>query len=162
MGQAFKAIGAVLAVGLAVTVGASQDDGVAREAAFDSLEWAADVIRDASGNNAITSRADIKIALQDLGGKEKALVAIFFRFIDHRDAAPGARVTEPDISRTVAYAQRHLIDRYDVNDDGRINSDEWSSMSRIGKLAISIAADRTGDQQQQQQFDMETDPSDFE
>ena len=56
-------------------------------------------INKASGDDKITSRADMKAKLETLEGTEKQLADIFFRFMDHRDYKSGARITEKVLRR---------------------------------------------------------------
>ena len=103
-----------------------------------ALEKAAGHIRAAAGEDGITSRADIRRKLGTLEGTERALVDIFYRFMDRRDAKPGARITESDISGTLAYAKDRLIDQYDLNRNG-LSKAEIEKMSTTGKLAVALA-----------------------
>jgi len=103
-----------------------------------ALQRAADHILDAARPDGRVSRRDIKDKVQTLGGTERALVDIFYKFIDHRDAAPGAQVTKKDIDRAVAYANEKLVDKYDLNSNG-LSKDEISRMSTTGQLAVRLA-----------------------
>jgi hypothetical protein len=103
------------------------------------LEAAAKHIMDAKGNDPVVSRKDIKAKLDTLSGEEKALVDMFYRFTDHRDSKPGARITQKDVDATLAYAKRKLVERLDHSGDGALSNDEIAGMSRIGKLAVAIA-----------------------
>jgi len=102
------------------------------------LQRAAHHIEDAARPDGRVSRRDIKDKLQTLEGTEKSLVDIFFRFIDHRDAAPGAQVTKADIDKAVEYAKEKMVDKYDLNHNG-LSQDEIARMSTTGKLAVRLA-----------------------
>jgi hypothetical protein len=103
------------------------------------LERAAKHILDARGNDPVASRADMAKKLGTLSGEEKALVDLFYRFTDHRDHKPGARITETDVQKTLEYAKRKLIERLDQDGDHGLSNDEIKGMSRIGKLAVALA-----------------------
>jgi hypothetical protein len=103
------------------------------------LEKAAQHILDARGDDSVVSRDDIKAKLDGLQGEEKALVSLFYNFADHRDSAPGARITKSDIDKTLDYAKRKLVERLDRNGDHELSNQEIAQMSRIGKLAVAIA-----------------------
>lgn len=108
------------------------------------LERAAQHILDAAGSDPVTSRADIEKKLESLDGEERALVDMFYRFSDHRDHKPGARITESDISKTLEYAKRKLVERLDKDGDHELSNVEIGRMSRIGKLAVAIAQSAGG------------------
>ena len=95
-------------------------------------------INNASGDDKITSRADMKAKLETLEGTEKQLADIFFRFIDHRDYKAGARVTEKDVEKALAYAQDRMIEKYDINNNG-LSKSEIAEMSRTGQLAVQLS-----------------------
>ena len=38
--------------------------------------------------------------------------------MDHRDYKAGARITAKDVESTLEYAKKHLIDNYDLNQNG--------------------------------------------
>ncbi|HEY4222599.1 MAG TPA: hypothetical protein VGO62_14690, partial [Myxococcota bacterium] len=108
-----------------------------------ALAKAAQNIKDAAGADKISSRDDVKAKLLTLTGSEKALTDVFFRFIDHRDAAPNARVTGSDVDNALAYAKEHLLAKYDVNNNG-FSKAEIAKMSRTGQLAVQLAAETRG------------------
>ena len=83
-----------------------------------ALEKAAANILSAAGDDAIVSRKDIRAKLLELEGVERMLTSIFYRFMDHRDHRPGARITKQDVADTLAYAKEKLIDAYDKNNNG--------------------------------------------
>ncbi|PRP96540.1 hypothetical protein ENSA5_36160 [Enhygromyxa salina] len=87
------------------------------------------------------SRADMRLALRRLRGTERALTEIFFRFIDHRDAKPGAVITKFDVDKALVYAKDRLIDAYDINNNG-LSQDEIAKMSNLAKLAVQLAREQ--------------------
>jgi hypothetical protein len=95
-------------------------------------------INNASGDDKITSRADMKAKLETLGGTERQLADIFFRFMDHRDYKSGARITEKDVEKALAYAKDSMVDKYDINNNG-LSKSEINEMSRTGQLAVQLA-----------------------
>src|SRR5438876_851997 len=88
-----------------------------------ALDNAAKNIMDAKGDDNVISRAEMKSKLKELKGPEKALTDMFFRFIDKRDHVDGARVTAADVKKAVAYARQHIIDNYDLNNNGLSKSE---------------------------------------
>jgi len=102
------------------------------------LENMGQTLIDAGGKDGRVSRADVDEKVKGLKGAEKGLAATFFSFVDHRDHAPGATVTAKDINKAVEYAKTHLVDKYDLNQNG-LSQDEISKMSKIGKLAVHLA-----------------------
>ncbi|MEL6844042.1 MAG: nuclease, partial [Bacteroidota bacterium] len=102
------------------------------------LDRVADHIREAAGDDGITSRRDIRTKLTGLTGNERVLTDLFYRFMDHRDAKKGARITESDIVDTLAYAKEKLVDQYDLNRNG-LSRAEIEKMSNTGKLAVALA-----------------------
>ena len=96
---------------------------IAKEAVHQALQQAADIIMQAGGDDKRISRKDIDAKLEQLSGTQKALVDILYRFIDKRDAAPRAQVTYKDVQKAVDYAKEHLIDNYDLNNNG-LSKDE--------------------------------------
>lgn len=103
-----------------------------------ALDRAADNILKAGGPDGIVSRRDMRQALSQYTGVEKQLISIFYRFMDHRDAAKGARITKKDVDEAVAYAKEHMIDAYDLNQNG-LSKDEIAKMSLTGRLAVAFA-----------------------
>lgn len=103
-----------------------------------ALALAAQTINEAGGANGRISRAEIKAKLQTLPPELRGLVDVFYRFIDHRDARPGAQVTKSDVDAAVAYAKDALIARYDLNDNG-LSAAEIARMSETGKAAVALA-----------------------
>ena len=108
---------------------------LAKEHVYAALDKAADNILSAAGDDPFVSRRDIRGKLGELSGIEKELTDIFYRFMDHRDHRPGARITKTDVVDTLAYAKEKLIDAYDRNNNG-LSKKEIDQMSLTGKLAV--------------------------
>lgn len=112
---------------------------VAKPLVHTALDKAAENLKAARGNDPNVSRADVKVAAKAIASDaERALTEQFFRFIDAREPALGARVTDKDIDKAVAYAKKHIVDKYDVNGNG-ISKEEIGKMSRLGRLAVDFA-----------------------
>ena len=111
---------------------------LAKQKVHAALEKAAQNILDAAGDDPIVSRKDIRTKLKDLEGVEQQLTGIFYRFMDHRDYKPGARITKKDIDDTLAYAKEKLVDAYDVNNNG-LSAAEIAKMSLTARLAVRYA-----------------------
>lgn len=111
-----------------------------------ALEKAAQHILDASGDDPIVSRKDIRGKLKELEGTEQQLTCIFYRFMDNRDAKPGARITSKDVEGSLAYAKEKLVDAYDENNNG-LSAAEIANMSLTARLAVRYAKlqDERGD-----------------
>jgi hypothetical protein len=103
-----------------------------------ALEKAAQNILEAAGDDPVVSRKDIRKKLKELEWPEKQLTSIFYRFIDHRDYKPGARITQKDIEETLAYSKEKLVDAYDVNNNG-LSAAEIEKMSLTARLAVQYA-----------------------
>lgn len=99
-----------------------------------ALDRAAAHIVAAGGDDGRVSRR----YLEGLRGAERGLVAMLYRFTDHRDAAPGAQVTRSDVEATVAYTKAKLVDAYDLNRNG-LSQAEIERISTTAKLAVSLA-----------------------
>ena len=111
---------------------------LSKQKVYAALEKAAQNMLDASGDDAIVSRKDIREKLQELEGVEQQLTSIFYRFIDHRDAKPGARITRKDIEEALAYAKETMVDAYDLNNNG-LSAAEIAQMSLTARLAVRYA-----------------------
>lgn len=111
---------------------------LSKQHVYAALEKAAQNILDARGNDPFVSRKDIRLKLQELSGVEQQLTSIFYRFMDHRDHKPGARITQSDVDSTLAYAKEKLIDKYDVNNNG-LSKEEIREMSLTARLAVRLA-----------------------
>ncbi|MCH9681182.1 MAG: hypothetical protein K0V04_07105, partial [Deltaproteobacteria bacterium] len=114
---------------------------LAKSHVHEALEHVAATLIGADGGDGRISRADMRRAVQRLRGLERTLTEIFFRFVDHRDAAPGAVVTRSDVEGTLRYAKDRLIDAYDFNENG-LSKAEIAKMSNLGKLAVALARER--------------------
>ncbi len=106
-----------------------------------ALDIAAAHLLDSRGDDHFISRKDVRLKLTTLSGSEKALTALFYRFVDHRDNQPGARVTKTDLEATLAYAKEKLIDAYDINNNGLSNA-EIEKMSATAKAAVQLAREQ--------------------
>ena len=111
---------------------------ISKQSVYNALRRAGDHIIDASGNDPFVSRVDIRSKLSTLNGTEASLVDMFYRFIDARDASPGARVTAKDVEAAIDYAEEKLIAQYDLNNNG-LSKAEIERMSTTGKLAVALA-----------------------
>jgi len=111
---------------------------LAKQKVHAALDKAAQNILDASGDDPIVSRKDIRNKLKELEGVEQQLTDIFYRFMDYRDSKPGARITKKDIDETLAYAKEKLIDIYDKNNNG-LSAAEIADMSLTARLAVRYA-----------------------
>ncbi|GMU60482.1 MAG: hypothetical protein AMXMBFR34_22450 [Myxococcaceae bacterium] len=105
-----------------------------------ALAAAAKTIIAAGGEDGRVSRKEIKNALATdrVPRQQAALVDIFFKFIDHRDFKAGAQVTAKDVKRAVEYAKTHMVNKYDLNNNG-LSRDEIGKMSITGKRAVDLA-----------------------
>ena len=102
-------------------------------------------LKKAAGADGITSRADVKTALPSIASPtERALTDRFFRFVDHRDARPNARVTGSDLDSAAAYAKEHLLAKYDVKPQNGFSKAEIAKMSMTGQLAVKLAQELKG------------------
>lgn len=111
---------------------------LAKQKVHAALEKAAQNILDASGDDPIVSRKDIRNKLKELEGVEQQLTDVFYRFMDYRDSKPGARITKKDINETLAYAKEKLVDAYDENNNG-LSAAEIANMSMTARLAVRYA-----------------------
>lgn len=111
---------------------------LAKQKVHAALEKAAQNILDAAGDDPFVSRKDIRKKLQELDWTEQQLTNIFYRFMDHRDAQPGARITQKDVEETLAYAKEKLVDAYDKNNNG-LSAAEIEQMSLTARLAVRYA-----------------------
>jgi hypothetical protein len=104
----------------------------------------ATMIRQAAEEDLITSQKDANAfaaKLQKEGrGAEALAFRTFYSFIDHRDAAPGARISDADITRAVDYALETLLAAKDKNNNGysKAEADNFSTSAKafllIGKM----------------------------
>jgi hypothetical protein len=105
-----------------------------------ALETAAKTLVRIGGEDGRVSRAEVKNALATdrVARREAPLVDIFFKFIDNRDFRKGAQVTQSDIKRAVEYAKKHMVAKYDLNQNG-LSKEEVKEMSLTGKRAVDLA-----------------------
>jgi len=105
-----------------------------------ALELAAKTILQAGGADGRVSRADLKnaMATDRIPRDQRALIDIFFKFVDNRDFKAGAKVTAKDLNKAVAYAKEHMVAKYDLNSNG-LSKDEVAKMSLTGKRAVELA-----------------------
>lgn len=112
---------ALIELGRVLQIGASAGR-IAHRIPREGLNHTAALLRQAAGADGITSRKDLETLADKLytegRGTEALAVRTFFSFLDHRDAAPGARITGKDIERAVAYANEHLLENKDGNRNG--------------------------------------------
>lgn len=111
---------------------------ISRSAIHQVLDRAARTITSASGADGRASRKDIANKLKELTGDEKALVDTFYKFVDHRDAVPGAAITRADVSAALKDAKAKLVDVYDLDKNG-LSPDERAKMGKVGQLAAQLA-----------------------
>ena len=104
-------------------------------------EHIAGLLRAAAGPDGIISRADLErlgAELYQQGRGTEGLAADFFgRFIDHRDAAPGARITASDVDRALEVAKESLLRSKDQNHNG-YSQDEIAKFSTTAKAFLLV------------------------
>lgn len=105
-----------------------------------ALDTAAKTLLRIGGADGRVSRTEVKNALATdrVARREAPLVDIFFKFVDNRDFKTGAQVTKGDIKRAVEYAKKHMVAKYDLNNNG-LSRDEIKEMSLTGKRAVDLA-----------------------
>lgn len=108
---------------------------LAKQKVHSAFDKAAQHILEAAGNDPIVSRQDIRTKLLSLEGIEQQFTSAFYRFIDHRDAKPGSRITKKDVHEALAYAKEKLVDTYDVNNNG-LSAAEIAAMPLLARLAV--------------------------
>jgi hypothetical protein len=111
---------------------------VAKSDVNSALKLVASSIIKAAGGDGRVSRADVQAALKTMPKAQRPLADIFFKFVDHRDFKTGAQVTAKDVNRAVAYARTHMVEKYDLNNNG-LSKDEVAKMSLTGKRAVDLA-----------------------
>lgn len=111
---------------------------ISRASIGHALDRAAKTIEAAAGPDGRASRADLAKKLKELTGTEKTLVDTFFRYLDHRDARPGASVTRADIKKGLAEAKSKLVNAYDLDRNG-LSPEERAKMGKVGQLAATLA-----------------------
>ncbi|MDP1822240.1 MAG: hypothetical protein Q8L48_03330 [Archangium sp.] len=111
---------------------------VSRKSIHTVLDQAAKTIIAAGGPDGRASRADVTKKLQELTGTERALVDTFYKYVDHRDAAPGASITRADVASALKLAKAKLVNAYDLDGNG-LSAAERAKMGKVGQLAAQIA-----------------------
>lgn len=130
---------------LGQTLGIKRARGrVALETPERGLFHIATLVRQAAKADLITGRGDIngfvKQLLAEGRGTEALAVQTFFGFLDHRDARPGARITDADITQAIDYGRETLLAKKDRNHNGysKEEVDEFSTSAKafllIGKM----------------------------
>ncbi|MEQ9502534.1 MAG: hypothetical protein RIT81_37030 [Deltaproteobacteria bacterium] len=131
---------ALVELGQALAVEASRGR-VAHATPERGLMHVATMIRKAAQEDLITSRDDIDAFADKLMGEGRGTEALAFRtfagFIDNRDAAPGARITDADITKAVDYASSTMLRKKDGNDNG-YSKDEIANFSKSAKAFLII------------------------
>lgn len=101
----------------------------------------AGMIRHAAQSDLITSKKDADAFADKLyaqgRGTEALALRTFFGFIDHKNAKPGQRVTDADITKAVDYAIAHLLENKDKNNNG-YSKDEIAKFSTSAKAFLLI------------------------
>lgn len=101
------------------------------------MDHIAKLLNQAGGMDKLVSHDDRDGLLgklyQEGRGTEALACQYFFNFVDHRDAAPGARVTGKDIAKAVDYSSEHLLRNKDANHNGY-------SAAEIGKFSTTAKA----------------------
>ncbi|MEM0996402.1 MAG: hypothetical protein AAGN35_04960 [Bacteroidota bacterium] len=108
-----------------------------KENATRAIERIAEILVAAGGTDGVISRRDYRNLLPTLPGFERALADAFFKFIDDRDDKPGARVTAKDITASLAYVKRHLIDAYNLSGQ-TFAPEEKAILPRPARLAAEL------------------------
>jgi len=138
-------VGALVAIGLKLRA-ESEDRGgrIAHSVPEAGLHHTAQMLKEAAGDDKITSRADREELIGKLyregRGTEALAASYFFNFIDARDYKDGARVTPKDIDRAVEVAEERLLKNKDLNRNGYSQSevDRFSTSAKafleVGKL----------------------------
>jgi hypothetical protein len=110
---------------------------ISKSVAYEAFDYAAQRMKEAAGNDKITSRKDIKQMLSGTRGVERSFLGYFSAFVDHADYKKGARITAKDIDRRVQYSKDTLVKAYDKNNNGLSNA-ERARMSRTANLALDF------------------------
>jgi hypothetical protein len=93
-------------------------------------------IKDAAGRDRKTTRSELEAQTAELPAPQRALASSFFEIVTHRQQ--GLPVNASAVDRAVAYAAKHLVGAYDLNDNG-LSASEIAQMSETGKLAVDVA-----------------------
>lgn len=114
---------------------------IAHATAERGLFHVAGLLRAGSGADLILSRRDLQTLTDRLTNDGRAAEALavetFGNFIGHRDAGPGARVTDKDITAAVNYARTDMLKAYDDNSNGYARA-EVEKMSKSAKAFILL------------------------
>jgi len=101
----------------------------------------ATMIREASNNDQITSKKDADDYADKLQAQGRGTEALAFRtfygFIDHKNAKPGERITDKDITNAIDYSNAHLLLNKDKNNNG-YSKDEIANFSTSAKAFLVI------------------------
>ncbi len=108
---------------------------IAKQVVYDAFEKMGALILEAGGPDGIVSRKDMRERLKTLRGLEYKFMSRFYRFMDHRDYKPGARITKRDVMDTIAYCKKELVDDYDLDNNG-LSFEEVSKMSILAQYAV--------------------------
>ena len=135
-GQALTEIGLKLAA-------EAQDGGgrIAHRIPELGLDHTAQLLKNAAGDDKITSRADredlIRSLYSDGRGTEALAASYLFNFVDARDHKEGARVTASDIDRAADYARERLLKNKDTNRNG-YSQNEIERFSTSAKAFLEV------------------------
>ena len=111
---------------------------ISKSDVYAALDRAAEHMLSAAEGDMTITRRGIRSKLRTLSGVEKALVDIFYRFMDHRTPNTEGIITSADIEGAIRYAKEKMIDKYDLNRIG-LSKKEIEEMSTTGKLAVALA-----------------------
>jgi hypothetical protein len=133
---------ALVEIGLKLeAAGERHPSRIAHSVPEQGLKHTAELIRQAANGDGITSRDDreqlVSTLYREGRGTEALAVSYFFGFMDARDHAPGARITEADISKATDYAGEKLLRNKDKNHNGYSKA-EVSKFSTSAKTFLEI------------------------
>ncbi len=108
---------------------------VSTKAVHQSLDFAAQNVKDAAGYNGITSRKEMAAKVASIADKTEAIMTdVFYRYTHHQ----AARVTSGAVEAALAKYKQTGVDARDVNKNG-LSKGEIKSMSWLGQLAVEMA-----------------------
>lgn len=114
---------------------------IAHSVPMNAYDQVARLLEQAGGKDGVISRTDAEQLVDDLRkqgkGTEAQAAENIFKFIDARDAKPGARVTGYDLNVTAAYVQEKLLENRDVNRNGYSRA-EIEKMSPTGRALVEL------------------------
>lgn len=111
---------------------------LSKAAVHEALDRAAKILLKAGGtNDKLISRDEVRDYIQDLPDDERNLAENFYNYILARENA-GRGVTEEHVERAVAYVRKHVLDKYDLNNDG-FSKSEIAEMSELGQSVTELA-----------------------